>query len=245
MLCKILLSRIWNSRRKTMTMMFERRALLTAGIAGAALALPACQSVPGISLTEVIRRLLTLSSQNAFALLLQPGGFYDSSVARIALPDRLGGVKGTGIVSALLQSGAFRERLQKQLNRAAEKGAERAAPIVADTIRNVGIEAAEQIVRGGPQAATAFLRGKMGIALLDSMLPGISDGLRLFDDQVISRAVQSVTGFDIGSLAQDITRKADDAIWAAIGAEEAAIRANPGKTNDPLLMGVFGVANRL
>jgi hypothetical protein len=81
----------------------------------------------------------------------------------------------------------------------------------------------------------------MGLALVDSMLPGISDGLRLFDDQVISKAVQSVTGFDIAALSQDITRKADDAIWAAIGMEEADIRANPGKTNDPLLMGVFGL----
>lgn len=197
--------------------------------------------MPGISLTEVIRRLLSLSSQNAFALLLQPGGFYDHSVARIPLPDRLGGARSSGILSAVLQSQSFRDRLQRQLNRAAEKGAERAAPLVADAIRTVSIEAANEIVRGGPQAATQFLRGKMGLALLDSMLPGVSDGLRLFDDQVIGKAVQSVTGFDIAALSQDITLKADDAIWAAIGMEEADIRANPGKTNDPLLMGVFGL----
>jgi hypothetical protein len=224
---------------------FDRRQLLVAGLAGAALTLPGCASMPGISLTEVIRRLLTLSSQNAFALLLQPGGFYDNSVARIALPDKFGGSRSNVVLNAVLQSASFRDRLQRQLNRAAEKGAERAAPLVADAVRNVSIEAADQIVRGGPQAASGFLRGKMGTALLDSMLPGISDGLRVFDDQVINKAVQSVTGFDIAALASDITRKADDAIWAAIGAEEASIRANPGKTNDPLLMGVFGVASKL
>jgi Protein of unknown function (DUF4197) len=224
-----------------MTMMFNRRHMLLAGIAGASLALPACQSLPGLSLTEAIRRLLTLASQNAFALLLQPGGFYDSSVARISLPDKFGGSSGTNIVGLVLQSRQFRDRLQRQLNRAAEKGAERAAPLVADAVRNVSIEGATELVRGGPQAATAFLRGKMGLALLDSMLPGISDGLRLFDDQVIGKAVQSVTGFDIGSLAQDITRKADDAIWAAIGLEESNIRSNPQATNDPLLIGVFGL----
>lgn len=219
----------------------DRRQLLAGGAASGLVLLAGCQSMPGISLTEVIRRLLSLSSQNAFALLLQPGGFYDHSVARIPLPDRLGGVRSSGILSAVLQSQSFRDRLQRQLNRAAEKGAERAAPLVADAIRTVSIEAANEIVRGGPQAATQFLRGKMGLALLDSMLPGISDGLRLFDDQVIGKAVQSVTGFDIAALSQDITRKADDAIWAAIGMEEADIRANPGKTNDPLLMGVFGL----
>jgi Protein of unknown function (DUF4197) len=218
-----------------------RRHILLSGAALATLALPGCQSMPGFSLTEAIRRLLRLSSQNAFALLLQPGGFYDSSVARIALPDRFGGDRGTGILSVVLQSRQFRDRLQRQLNRAAEKGAERAAPLVADAVRSVSIEDAAALVRGGPQAATSFLRGKMGTALLDSMLPGISDGLRLFDDQVIGQAVRSVTGFDIAALASDITRKADDSIWAAIGLEEAGIRADPQKTNDPVLIGVFGL----
>lgn len=219
----------------------NRRHILLTGAAIATLALPGCQSVPGFSLTEAIRRLLTLSSQNAFALLLQPGGFYDSSVARIALPDRFGGNGGAGILSAALQSRTFRDRLQRQLNRAAEKGAERAAPLVAAAVRNISIEDAASIVRGGPRAATDFLRGKMGIALVDAMLPGVSDGLRLFDDQIISQAVRSVTGFDVGALAQDITRKTDDAIWAAIGLEESNIRADPQRTNDPLLIGVFGL----
>ena len=224
-----------------MTMIFDRRQLLVATAAGAALVLPGCQTMPGFSLTEAIRRLLALASQNAFALLLQPGGFYDSSVARIALPDRFGGNAGVNIISLVLQSRSFRDRLQRQLNRAAEKGAERAAPIVADAVRTVSIEAAAEIVRGGPQAATQFLRGKMGVALVDSMLPGINDGLRLFDDQVINKAVQSVTGFDMAALGADITRKADDAIWAAIGLEEGNIRANPQATNDPLLIGVFSI----
>lgn len=218
----------------------DRRHLLLSGAALVTLALPGCQSLPAFSLTEAIRRLLTLASQNAFALLLQPGGFYDSSVARIALPDRFGGNSGT-ILSAVLQSRQFRDRLQRQLNRAAEKGAERAAPLVADAVRNVSIDDAAALVRGGPQAATSFLRGRMGTALLDSMLPGISEGLRLFDDQVIGQAVRSVTGFDAAALAQDITRKADDSIWAAMGMEEAGIRADPQKTNDPVLIGVFGL----
>jgi Protein of unknown function (DUF4197) len=228
-------------RRYFMHMNIDRRHMLIGGAATTALLLPACQSLPGFSLTEAIRRLLSLSSQNALALLMQPGGFYDNSVARIALPDRLGGSSGTGIASLVLQNRSFRDRLQRQLNRAAEKGAERAAPLVADAVRNVSIEAAQDIVRGGPQAATGFLRGRMGPALLDAMLPGIGDGLRLFDDQVIGKAVQSVTGFDISALAQDITRKADDSIWAAIGMEESNIRANPQATNDPVLISVFGL----
>ena len=72
---------------------------------------------------------------------------------------------------------------------------------------------------------------------------GVTRRLRVFDDQIISQAVRSVTGFDVAALAQDITRKADDSIWAAIGLEESNIRADPRKTNDPVLIGVFGLLN--
>lgn len=226
-----------------MTTPLSRRKILFSGAALATLTLPGCQSMPAFSLTEAIRRLLTLASQNAFALLLQPGGFYDSSVARISLPDRFGGNNGSSIAAAILQSRAFRDRLQRQLNRAAEKGAERATPLVAEAVRNVSIQDAAALVRGGPQAASAFLRGQMGTTLVNAMLPGISEGLRLFDDQIISQAVHSVTGFDVAALAEDITRKADDSIWAAIGLEESNIRADPRRTNDPVLIGVFGLLN--
>lgn len=225
-----------------MTMILDRRQLLMTGAAAATLMLPGCASLPGFSLTEAIRRLLTLSSQAAFAMLLQPNGFYDNQVARIALPDKFGGSRGTNILSIVLQSAAFRDRLQRQLNRAAEKGAERAAPLVAEAVRTISIADAASIIRGGgPEAATRYLRSNMGASLVEAMLPGISDGLRLFDDQVISKAVQSVTGFNIGALASDITSKADEAIWSSIGSEEARIRANPQSTNDTLLIGVFGL----
>jgi len=216
----------------------DRRQILLAGVASVSLALPGCSSIPGFSLTDAIRRLLSLSSQQAFATLLQPGGFYDSGIARIALPDRFGGSTGSGILGAVLGSSLFRTRLQKELNRAAEKGAERAAPVVADAVRNVSIADAASIIRGGPEAATAFLRGKMGSTLIDAMLPGIGD---IASNDVVGQAIKSVSGFDVAALASDINVKADNAIWASIGAEEAVIRADPQKTNDPLLIGVFGL----
>lgn len=218
----------------------NRRGLLSMGLA--ALAVSGCASLPGLSFTDAIRRLMTLSSQRAFAQLIEPGGFYDDQLTRIALPEQLGGGRSTSIVSALLSSGAFRTQLQQQMNRAAEKGAERAAPFVADSIRAVGIDGAREIISGGPSAATAFLRGNIGDNLLGIMAPGVADGLALFDNDIISRAVNSVAGFDVGQLGRDITTKAGNSIWAAMGREEAAIRANPRATNDPLLIGVFGLA---
>ena len=228
-----------------MTMHLNRRHLLISGAAAATLMLPGCQSFPALSLTEAIRRLLTLSSQAAFAMLLQPNGFYDNQIARIDLPEKFGGRTGANILAVVLQSRTFRDHLQRQLNRAAEKGAERAAPLVAEAVRTISIEDAAAIVRGGGRQATLFLRQAMASSLSEAMFPGITEGLRLFDDQVISQAIKAVSGFDISALSSDITAKAEESIWTAIGSEEERIRANPQSTNDPLLIGVFGLGSKI
>lgn len=220
----------------------NRRNLLSAGLLGGLFIFSGCATLPGFSFTDAIRRLMTLSSQRAFAQLLTPGGFYDDQLTRIALPEQLGGAGSASLLSAILRSDAFRTQLQTQINSAAEKGAERAAPYVADSIKTVGIEGAQQIIRGGPSAATAFLRGNIGDNLIGIMAPGVADGLALFDNDIIARAVNSVAGFDVGQLGRDISTKAGNSIWAAMAREEANIRANPRATNDPLLIGIFGLA---
>jgi hypothetical protein len=220
-------------------MIYHRRSVLGLAAAAGLLALPGCSSLPGISLTEAVKRLLTLSSQNAFAELLQPNGFFDSQVARISVPDSLGGSRIISIATALLRSKPIQERLLKQVNRAAEKGAELASPIVAETIRNMSIADAAAIISGGSRAATRLLQGQLGNSLVDRMLPGIGNGLKLFDNEIINLVLSQATNVDFSGISRDVTNKVSDAIYRSIGAQEEAIRANPRATNDPLLMAVL------
>ena len=192
------------------------------------------------SMVEAIRRLLTLSSQAAFALLTAPGGFWDSEIARFEAPE-LFGSSGTGLLKKLLTSTVFKQNLQHQLNIVAEKGAERAAPVVYEAVRKISVPDAANIVRGGPTAATTFLRGAMGPALINAMIPGLSDALRVSSDPVLGQAVRALSGVDLGQMAQSVANRADNSIWYQIGHEESAIRAHPETTRDPLLIGVFKV----
>jgi hypothetical protein len=226
-------------------MHLSRRTLLVASSTLPILALPGCAGGLGFSLVDAIRRLLSLSAQRAFAGLMQENGFFDDTVAKISLPDQLGGARAASIAGLVLGSSAFRGRLTKQVNRAAEKGAELAAPIVADAILSLGVDDAARIVSGGGSGATDLLKAAMGNALFGKMLPGIDRGLKLFDSPVVTEALKQVTNFDFAGLRDDISQKASDGIYRAIGREEIAIRANPAATNDPLIMGVFGVANKL
>ena len=216
----------------------QRRQFLASGSALTLLVLAGCTQGLGYSLTEAIRRLLTLSSQRALARLMAPGGFYDSQVARITLPDQFS--KTGSVLTRVLLSSVVRDRLLRQVNRAAEEGADRAAPVLADAILAMSPQDAAAIIKAvGTPAATLLLQQQIGDALIPAMLPGVDEGLRLFDDQVVTEALKAVTGIDFAGLREDVTRKASNAIFAEMGKEELAIRANPQATGDPILIAAF------
>ncbi|WP_299193413.1 DUF4197 domain-containing protein [uncultured Erythrobacter sp.] len=219
----------------------ERRRLLMAGIGGAAvLALPACATIPGFSLTEAVRRLLLRSTEQAFARLTAPDGYWDAQVARLGLGNLLGTRGDT--LSRILTSTLFKDRLEGVFADIAIEGSYVAAPIVTDAVRTIGFANAVELVRGGPRAATTALRGELGGRLIDEMVPELGEAIRIASDPLVAELLNAATGADIGGAAQRLAGNIDDAIWTEIGTEEAAIRANPEATGDPLLIGVFGVA---
>ena len=222
-----------------------RRSLL-AGAAGAGtlLLLPACASNGGgFSMVEAVRRLLLLATENAFLRLTAPGGFWDEQVARLGLANVLG-TRGD-VLGRILTSQVFKDRLEERFASFAIDASFRAAPVVTDAIQVIGFENAIALVRGGPDAASLFLRQELGTALLDAMVPELGEALRISRDPLLGQALGALTGVDVAGVADRFGRQIDDAIWGEIGREEAAIRANPEGTRDPLLIGVFGLGSRI
>ena len=222
-----------------MDSLYSRRSLLVAGCALPLLALPGCQTLGGFSFEDAIRRILTLSSQRAFARLLQENGFFEDELARIPLPPQFAGVGA--VASALLRTPLVQDQMLRLMNRAAANAADVAAPIVYDAIRGMSIADAVSLVRGGPTAATDYLQRIMGNAIVDAMFPGVGNALRMFDNGVLNQVVQAATGINFGGLQRHVADSAARGIYRAIGREEAAIRANPRETGDPVIIGVFGV----
>lgn len=223
---------------------FTRRRLL-AGAAGAGtlLLLPACATTGGFSMVEAVRRLLLLSTENAFARLTEPGGFWDQQVARLDL----GSVVGTrgDVLSRILTSPALKGQLEDRFATFAIDASFRAAPIVTDAIQVIGFQNALDLVRGGPSAASTYLRGEVGTALVDAMVPELGQAMRLSRDPLVGQLLGALTGVDATGAANRFGRAIDDAIWGEIAREEAAIRANPERTRDPMLIGVFGAGRLL
>lgn len=219
----------------------QRRAFLTGSLAAASvLALSACATSRPISFTEAIRRLLVLSSERAFVRLTAPGGFWDQQVAQLGL-NRFFGSRG-GVLSNILTSALFKDRLEGVVADVAIDASYRAAPVVADTVRTIGYANAIDLIRGGPTAASAFLRQEMGVRLVEVMVPEVGEALRVAQDPLVGQLIAGLTGVDVGGVASAFAGQVDDVIWNEIGREEAAIRADPAATRDPVLIGVFGAA---
>ncbi|WP_369027144.1 DUF4197 domain-containing protein [Qipengyuania sp. RANM35] len=217
-----------------------RRAFLGGlTLGGAALALPSCAGLPGFSMVDAVQRILFLSSERAFGRMLQSDGFWDSQVAQLGLGNLLG-TRGD-VLSRILTSSLFKNRLEGAFADIAYEGAERAAPLVTEAVRTIGIQNAIDLVRGGPTAATSFLRGSMGKSLVEAMVPELGDAMRVASDPLVGELLRGLTGVDLAGATTRFANNIDNTIWHQMGVEEAAIRANPRETNDPLIIGVFGV----
>lgn len=222
----------------------NRRQILIAAMTSSALLVAGCETPRRrreLDLVEVVRRLLILAAMRAFADLMRDGGFYDSALNRIRLPRSLAGMNGSRGLMNLLVDATLRDGLERLANRAAERGAALAAPIVTETVRGMPVLDAMALVRGEPGAASAFLRDRLGPDLVRRMVPEIGHAMRATQTPVLGDYLSRLTQVDFGALTNDVSTRAGDVIFAAIAREEQAIRSDPASTNDPLLISAFGL----
>ena len=156
--------------------------------------------------------------------------------------DRFFGNRGN-VLTNILTSALFKDRLEGVVADIAVDASYRAAPIVTDAVRTIGWANAVDLIRGGPTAASSFLRQEMGEQLILAMLPEIGQAMRIAEDPLMGQLLSGLTGVDVQGVTRSFAREVDDAIWGEIGREEAAIRADPRATRDPVLISVFGAGN--
>lgn len=221
----------------------RRRLLSFAALGGGAAVLAGCATMgegPGGGVPEALRRLLTIATGRAVARLASGNGYLDDALARVTLPPQMGDRTGA-VLSALLRSGPVQDQLAMLVNRAAGAAADRAAPMLYDSIRRMSFADALSIARGGPTAATDYLERSTGDAIVDVMLPPVGAALHDFDGNgILGPVLGAATGIDIVGLQRTVAMQAARGLWRVIGREEAGIRADPASARDPLIMAVFG-----
>jgi Protein of unknown function (DUF4197) len=226
---------------------FARRALLAGLFASAAA--PAFAQTPLLdSLTQAdasagIRGALGLAAMNATTRLANTNGFWGDGRVRIPLPGLMGQtqqtLKGLGMSEPL-------DALQENINHAAESTMPRAGALFVNAVETITIADAIDIVRGGEDSATRYLRGRTETRLTSLLKPPMTRALTQSGAFTLLRSALREIG--LASMTTDLrtevidfsTSKALDGCFYFIAEEERAIRRDPWRRTTDILRRVFG-----
>jgi hypothetical protein len=202
-------------------------------------------STANLSTTEMIgglKEALSKGVETGTAKLSSPDGFFKDAVLKILMPEeakkaemKLRGVGlGNQVDEAILT-----------MNRAAEDASKSAANIFINAIKQMSIQDAASILKGGDFAATEYLKSKTTIELTNAFRPVIENSLDKVDATKHWNTVfTTYNKFSFDKVNPDlsayVTEKAMAGIFYQIGLEEQKIRKDPMAQTSELLKKVFG-----
>lgn len=171
-------------------------------------------------------------------------GFFKNELIKILLPEDARRVEST-----LRQVGLGSEvdRALLAINRGAERAAQEAKPIFISAIRQMTIQDAFNILQGGEDAATQYLKRTTENQLIDLFQPKIQESLnevgatRYYGDLANAYNSLPLTNRKIEpDLNSYVTERAVDGLFQLIAEEEKNIRENPMERTSALMRRVFG-----
>jgi hypothetical protein len=198
-----------------------------------------------LSTTDVISGLkeaLNNGVNTGTAKLSAINGFFANAAVKILMPPDAQKVEKTlrGIGLGKQVDDAI-----LSMNRAAEDATKSAAPIFLNAIKQMSIEDAWAILRGGDTAATAYLRKTTTAPLTNAFKPVIESSLEKVDATKYWNTVfSSYNKFSLHKINPDlsayVTDKALSGIFYEIAQQEIQIRKDPGARTTDILKKVFG-----
>jgi len=195
-------------------------------------------------ITSGLKEALKIGAQNASNKLSVTDGFFRNAAIKILMPQEAKQVEQTLRSVGL---GSVADKAILAMNRAAEDAAKQAAPIFINAITSMSIQDGVNILKGGNNAATNYLKGKTTSALTAAFRPVIQKSLAKVNATEIWNTVFSTYNrlpFTQDKVNPDltgyVTERALSGIFTSIAGEELKIRTDPGAQVTNLLKKVFG-----
>lgn len=204
-------------------------------------------SVGGLSNADIVsglKQALTIGTQNSTAELSNLDGFFKNAAIKILLPEQAKKVEST---LRGLGMGSLVDKAVLSMNRAAEEAAKGAGTIFINSIRQMSITDAVNILKGGDFGATNYFKASTTAQLTQSFKPVIDNALKNVNatkywSDVISVYNQFSSNKVTTDLSAYVTQKAMDGIFHEVGLEEQKIRKDPVARTTEILKKVFGSA---
>jgi|SRR5579875_3008934 len=189
-----------------------------------------------------LKEALQVGTERGTQKLSAIDGFFKDAAIKILMPPEAQKVEAT---LRNLGMGNLVDNAILSMNRAAEDAAKSAAPIFINAIKQMSIQDALGILRGGDFAATNYLKQKTTTSLTDAFRPVIEASLKKVDATKYWNAVfTAYNKFSLKKVNPDlssyVTEKALSGIFYQVGQEEQKIRKDPVARTTDLLKKVFG-----
>lgn len=191
-----------------------------------------------------VREALARGTESAIGLLGRKDGFLGNPKVRIPLP---GYLDDAAKLLRTFGQGKRVDTLVTAMNRAAESAVPAGRDLLVGAVRDISVEDALKIVRGGDNAVTRFFERKTRAPLTDRFLPIVTQST---EREQLARKYNAVAGKAQGlglvkkedaTIEGYVTRKSLDGLYFMIGEEEKKIRADPLGTGSAMLRRVFGI----
>ena len=190
-----------------------------------------------------LKEALSKRAQEGTAKISNVDGFFKDAAIKILMPPEA--VKAEKTLRGLGLGSQVDDAILS-MNRAAEDASKSASPIFINAIKQMSIEDAWGILKGGDSSATRYLRTKTTSPLTAAFKPVIDQSLAKVDAtkywNSVVNAYNKVAIFNKinPDLSAYVTEKALSGIFYEIAQEEVKIRKDPAERTTEILKKVFG-----
>lgn len=194
-------------------------------------------------ITAGLKQALQVGTANAVAKTGRPDGFLKNPNIRIQLPDKL---QSAGRGLRLVGMGAQLDELEVGMNRAAEQAAPKAKQIFLNSLAQMTISDARNILKSNDTAATEYFRRTSSADLTTAFAPivhtamqnvGVVRQYNQMKQNPLAASLLQSKGFDLDNY---VVGKTLDGLFYMLGEEEKKIRRDPAAQTTALLREVFG-----
>jgi hypothetical protein len=205
---------------------------------------------------EIVRGLkeaLVVGAANSVTLTNRTDGFFGNPQIKIPWPQEAAGAYNY-INQNMPSLRPLLDEVVLKMNRGAEAAAVKAKPIFTDAVMSMTITDARNILNGGNNAATQYLRGKTWDALHAAFKPDINEALESVGAATawsgittpynrVARITPNIQTINT-DLSDYTTTQALNGLFTLLADEEMKIRTDPRARVNEILRRVFGSQDR-
>lgn len=190
-----------------------------------------------------LKEALIQGADKAVSQLGSVDGFLKNPQVKIPLPESL---QKAEKAMRMFGMGKQADELVLKMNRAAEAAVPEAKTLLVNSVKQMSVQDAKDILTGGEDAATQYFRKTTSGPMADKFLPIVKKATENVDlAQQYNKFAEMGNKYglvkkDQANLEQYVTQKTLDGVYLMMAEEEKAIRKDPMGQASNLLKKVFG-----